>query len=102
MGKVEVGDKIRSVHSCLRNPRTLVKLGSSGNRRKHRKGGCKFGWRYRYLDQNEKMRTGCYRGPNGQSPKVRVSALRKGKHRVKGGLIIPNYVQRPRKSASAD
>ena len=74
--------------------RDYLYLGKTGNTgtygAKYGKGGCKYGWRYEYMNKKlGKMRTGCRR----KGPKIRISAIK----RVIGDrAIIPTYAVKPR------
>ena len=86
------GFKVEADLACGKK-RDHIYLGKKGNTgrygAKYGKGGCKFGWRYEYLNKDGKMRTGCKRTKN---VKLRISA-------IKGlGATIPEY--RVKKRAS--
>ena len=81
------GTKIEAELSCLRNQKKLVYLGGG----KHGKGGCKYGWRYKYEDKDGKFRTGCYKVKGG--PRIVVDAVKK----IVPTVIIPNYTTHKRK-----
>ena len=69
-------------------PRAYTYLGKVGNTgqfgAKGGKGGCKMGWRYKYLTKHGKMRTGCRK----RNPHLRISAI---KREFGDKAIIPVY-----------
>ena len=85
------GFKVESDLVCGKQ-RGYIYLGKKGNTgtygAKYGKGGCKFGFHYKYKNKAGKMRTGCKR----KGLKLRISAL---KTHVPTA-VIPTYAVKPR------
>ena len=86
------GTKLESNLVCGK-PRDYIYLGKKGNRgrygAKYGKGGCKYGFRYEYLNKHDKMRMGCRK----KGPKLRISAI---KNNFGDKAIIPVYAVKKR------
>ena len=83
-------DDARLVCGKKRDYVYLSKTGNTGTwGTKYGKGGCKYGFRYEYLNKHDKMRMGCRK----KGPKLRISSI---KTHIGDKATIPVYAVKKR------